>query len=142
MTDFFPRRCLASPAVASHCAREPGEPEAREQLQPRPVSRRVGVISLRVAGVIAAVVAASIGAVMLILQTRWGGERLRRQLVARVNHQIRESWASGRLSFGGDRLTVWDLPGLRDPDGNQVAQVARAEVDFRLGCVSCTRSSG
>ena len=93
--------------------------------------RRAGVISLRVAGVIAAVVAISIGAVMLALQTRWGGERLRRAVVAQVNHQIQGELAIGRLSFGGDRLIVWDV-GLRDPDGKQVAEVARAEVDFRI----------
>ena len=93
--------------------------------------KRAGVISLRVAGVIAAVVAVAIGAVMLVLQTRWGGERLRRAVVARVNHQIQGELAIGRLSFGGDRLVVWDV-GLRDPDGQQVAQVARAEVDFRI----------
>jgi hypothetical protein len=93
--------------------------------------RRAGVISLRVAGVIAALVAVSAGAMMLILQTRWGGERLRRQLVARVNHQIQGELAVGRLAFEGERLIVWDVR-LRDPDGNQVAQVARAEVDFRV----------
>ena len=93
--------------------------------------RRAGIISLRVTGVVAAVVAVFIGAVMLTLQTRWGGERLRRTVVARVNHQIRGELAIGRLSFCGDRLIVWDVA-LRDPDGNQVAQVARAEVDFRI----------
>jgi autotransporter translocation and assembly factor TamB len=93
--------------------------------------RRAGLISLRVAGLIAAVVAVAVGAVMLALQTRWGGERLRRQLVARVNHQIQGELGVGRLSFGGDRFVVWDVS-LRDPDGHQVAQVARAEVDFRL----------
>jgi autotransporter translocation and assembly factor TamB len=93
--------------------------------------RRVGIISLRVAGVLAVLVTVSVGAVMLILQTRWGGERLRRQLVARVNHQIRGQLAVERLSFGGDRLVLWDVS-LRDPDGNQVVQVARAEVDFRV----------
>ena len=103
--------------------------QEREQRQAR--LRRAGVISLRVVGVIAAVVAAVIGAVMLVLQTRWGGEHLRRQLVARVNHQIRGELGIGQLSFGGDRLTVWDVS-LRDPNGNQVAQVARAEVDFRI----------
>ena len=88
-------------------------------------------MSLRVVGVIAALAAAFIGVVMLILQTRWGGERLRRQLVTRANHQIRGELAVGRLSFGGDRLVVWDVS-LRDPDGKQVAQVARVEIDFRI----------
>jgi hypothetical protein len=91
----------------------------------------VGVTTLRVVGVIAALVAVVLGAVMLVLQTRWGGERLRRQLVTRVNHQIQGELAIGRLSFGGDRLIVWDVT-LRDPDGKEAAQVARAEVDFRL----------
>ena len=80
---------------------------------------------------LAAVVALSIGGVMLALQTRWGGERLRRQLVARVNHQIQGELAVGRLSIAADRLIVWDVS-LRDPDGREVAQVARAEVDFRI----------
>ena len=88
-------------------------------------------MSLRVVGVIAAVVAIFLGAAMLLLQTRWGGECLRRQLVTRVNHQIQGELDIGRLSFGGNRLTVWDVS-LRDPDGNQVAQMARAEVDFRI----------
>ena len=93
--------------------------------------RRAGVISLRVVAVIAALVAVSIGTTMLILQTGWGGERLRRQLVTRVNHQIQGELGVGRLAFEGDRFIVWDVS-LRDPDGNQVAQVARAEVDFRI----------
>lgn len=102
-----------------------------EPRQHHPRLRRAGVISLRIAGAVAAVIAVSVGVVMLLLQTRWGGERLRRQVVARANHQIRGELAIERLSFGGDRLIVWNV-GLRDPDGNQVAQVARAEVDFRL----------
>ena len=93
--------------------------------------RRAGALSLRVAGVLAAVIAISIGAVMLLLQTRWGGERLRRIAERGVNHQIQGELAIGRLAFGGDRLIVWDVS-LRDPDGKQVAQVARAEVDFRI----------
>jgi autotransporter translocation and assembly factor TamB len=67
----------------------------------------------------------------VILKTRWGGERIRRQVVARVNHQIQGQLAIGRLSFGGDRLVVWDVT-LRDPEGTPVARVARAEVDFRV----------
>ncbi|HSY39698.1 MAG TPA: hypothetical protein VLA79_09225, partial [Polyangia bacterium] len=93
--------------------------------------RSVGVNSLRVVGGLAALVAISIGAVMLVLQTRWGGERLRRAVVARVNHQIQGELSVGRLAFGGDRLILWNV-GLRDPDGKEVAEVARAEVDFRI----------
>ncbi len=112
--------------------------QEREQKQAR--LKRIGRLSLRVAGVIAALVAASIGVAMLILQTRWGGERLRRQLVARVNHQIQGQLGIGRLSFGGDRLMVWDVS-LRDPEGRQVAQVGHAEVDFRI-LLFCARSCG
>ena len=75
-----------------------------EPRQKHPRLRRAGTTSLRVAGAVAAVIAVSIGAVMLLLQTRWGGERLRRQVVARINHQIQGELAIGRLSFGGDRL--------------------------------------
>ncbi len=93
--------------------------------------RRVGIIAARVAGIIAALITISIGALMLILQTRWGGDCLRRQVVARVNREIQGKLSIGRLSFGGDRLVVWDL-GLRDPDGHEVAQVSRVEIDFRI----------
>jgi hypothetical protein len=102
-----------------------------EQEQRHVRLRRVGITTLRVVGMIAAVVAVLLGATMLVLQTRWGGERLRRQVVSRVNHQIQGGLAIGRLSFGGDRLIVWDVS-LRDPDGREVAEVARAEVDFHI----------
>jgi autotransporter translocation and assembly factor TamB len=86
---------------------------------------------LRVVGIVVALIAVSIGTLMLVLQTRWGGERLRRQLVAQVNRQIQGELSIGRLSFGGHRLVAWDI-GLRDPNGHRVAQVARAEIDFRV----------
>jgi hypothetical protein len=93
--------------------------------------RRVGVISLKVTGTIVSLVALLVGCTMLVLETRWGGERIRRQVVTRVNHQIQGQLAIGRLSFAGDRLVVWDVM-LRDPEGNPVAQMALAEVDFRV----------
>ncbi len=68
---------------------------------------------------------------MFLLKTDWGGERLRRKLVASTNQQIQGQLGIGRLSFGGNRLVVWDVA-LRDPEGQPVAQVARAEVTFQL----------
>jgi autotransporter translocation and assembly factor TamB len=93
--------------------------------------RQIGVISLKVAGIVLSLVSVLVGGAMLVLQTRWGGERIRRRVVTGVNHQIQGQLAIGRLSFGGDRLTVWDVV-LRDPEGNPVGQVARAEIDFRI----------
>jgi autotransporter translocation and assembly factor TamB len=107
----------------------PGERPGQDQSHIR--LRRIGLTTLRVVGVVVAVVAVVIGATMLVLRTRWGGERLRRQLVTRVNHQIQGELGIGRLSFGGNRVVVWDVT-LNDADGKQVAQVARAEVDFRI----------
>lgn len=94
-------------------------------------TRKTALIALKVVGVALAVVAFSLGGLMMILQTQWGGERLRRQVVALVNRQIQGQLGIGRLSFGGDRIVVWDVT-LRDPEGQSVARVTRAEIDFRL----------
>jgi autotransporter translocation and assembly factor TamB len=115
--------CLDTLETELRVSREPNQKYDR--------LRRIGVISLRVAGIILSLVSLLVGMAMLVLQTRWGGERIRRRVVTSVNHQIQGQLTIGRLSFGGDRLTVWDVV-LRDPEGNPVAQVARAEVDFRL----------
>src|ERR1022692_4031512 len=103
----------------------------REPNQKYDRRRRIGVISLKVTGIILSLVSVLVGAAMLVLQTRWGEERIRRRVVTSVNHQIQGQLAIGRLSFGGNRLTVWDVV-LRDPEGNPVVQMARAEVDFRI----------
>src|ERR1022692_251801 len=103
----------------------------REPNQKYDRRRRIGVISLKVTGIILSLVSVLVGAAMLVLQTRWGEERIRRRVVTGVNHQIQGQLAIGRLSFGGNRLTVWDVV-LRDPEGNPVVQMARAEVDFRI----------
>jgi hypothetical protein len=93
--------------------------------------KKAAVIALRVLGAVVALLAMSVAGSFLILKTDWGGERLRRQIVSRVNRQIQGSLGIKRLSFGGDRIVVWGLE-LRTPDGQEVAQVARAEVDFSL----------
>jgi translocation and assembly module TamB len=90
--------------------------------------KRVLVIGARVLALVIGVLAVLVGATMLLLQTNWGGERLRRQAVTQVNRQIEGHLDIGRLWFGGDRVVVWDVT-LRDPDGELVAQLARAEVD-------------
>lgn len=94
--------------------------------------KRISLIALRVVGVVVAVLAIFVGGLIVVLETNWGGERLRRRVVAGVNQQIQGRLGIGRLSFGGDRLIVWDVS-LHDPGGELVAQVARAEVDFRIG---------
>ena len=93
--------------------------------------KRIAFIALRAVGVVVAVVAICVGGLTVALKSDWGGERLRRQVVASVNRQIQGRLGIGRLSFGGDRLIVWDVT-LHDPQGELVAQVARAEVDFRI----------
>lgn len=93
--------------------------------------KRIGLIALRVIAIAVAGLAVCVGTFVSVLKTDWGGERLRRQAVSRINKQIQGQLGIGRLSFGGDRLVVWDMT-LRDPEGELVAQIARAEVDFRI----------
>jgi translocation and assembly module TamB len=93
--------------------------------------RRVAVVVGRVLGIALALIAVLIGATMVVLETRWGGERLRRVVVSQANQQLAGRLDIGRLSFGGDRVVVWNVS-LRDPEGGQVAQVARAEVEVSI----------
>jgi hypothetical protein len=94
---------------------------------PKPVA----LTALAVLGALVALTCLTVGATFAVLQTSWGGERLRRQVVTRANKQIQGRLEIGRLSFGGNRLEVWNVA-LRDPEGQAVAQIARAEVDFRI----------
>ena len=90
-----------------------------------PRSVRIGL------GVVGGGVAACcllVGLTITLLKTSWGGERLRRLAVTRVNGKIQGHLDIGRLSFGGNRVVVEDVQ-LRDPDGHLVGSVARAEVD-------------
>ena len=92
---------------------------------------RVLGMAVRILGALVALLALMTGGTMVALKTPWGGERLRRQVVARVNAQIQGRLEIGRLSFGGDRIGVWDVT-LRDPDGQAIMQVAHAQVAFSI----------
>jgi len=94
-------------------------------------AKKAASIALRVLAGFVAVAAVFVGVTILVLRSDWGGERLRRQIVARVNAQIDGTLDIERLSFGGDKVQVWGVT-LREPDGGIVARVARAEVDFVL----------
>jgi hypothetical protein len=74
-------------------------------------------------------VALRVGGVWTFLQTRWGGELVRRVVVTRANRTLAGQVAIGRLAFGGDRL-VLERVSLRDPEGAAVARVARIDVAF------------
>lgn len=89
------------------------------------------MIVLRVLGGLVALIALALGVTMLVLRSDFGGERLRRLAVSQVNQQIRGSLAIQRLHFGGDSLVLTAVV-LRDPDGQEVARVARVEVDFSV----------
>jgi hypothetical protein len=84
-------------------------------------------ITIGVLGAVVALAAVLVGATVVLLRTPLGEERLRRQIVARVNDQIQGRLDIRRLTFGGDRLALWGVS-LRDPDGHPVADVARVEV--------------
>jgi len=94
-------------------------------------AKAIGRIAAIVLGIVVAVLAFGVGSLMVVARTDWGGERLRRTVVARANHGIRGQLAIGRLRFGGDRLALSDVT-LRDPEGRLAAQVARVEIEFRI----------
>ncbi len=93
--------------------------------------KRVARIGLMVLGCIVAVAALAVGTTMLLLRTSWGGERLRRMVVSRVNEQIQGHFDIARLTFGGDRLALRGVE-LRDPAGRLVADVAGIDVAFSV----------
>src|SRR4051812_35670415 len=79
--------------------------------------------------VLVASIATLAGIAISLARTEWGGERLRRLAVEQVNRRITGRLDIGRLSFGGNRVTVHDVT-LLDPDGALVAELARAELDL------------
>jgi uncharacterized protein involved in outer membrane biogenesis len=99
-----------------------------------PRIKRVALIALRSLGALVALIALTVGTLMLVLRTDWGGERIRRQIVQRVNADIQGTIDIQRLSFGGNKVGVWGVA-LRDPDGGIVAEVAHAEVGFSLASI-------
>jgi translocation and assembly module TamB len=88
---------------------------------------------LRVAAkVTVALVVASvllIGVTWTFVQTRRGGELVRRLALPRVNAALAGTLTLDKLAFGGDRLTLEDLA-IYDPEGNFVGRVARIDVSF------------
>jgi hypothetical protein len=90
-----------------------------------------GRIILGTAGGIVAAVAALVGSTIVVMETSWGGEHLRRFAAAQVNKRIEGHLDIGRLAFRGDRITLWDVA-LRDPEGEPVAFVARLEVEVAV----------
>lgn len=93
--------------------------------------KRAGLVALQVVGALIALVAFLVGSMMVLAQTSWGSERLRRAVISRANQALRGQVGIARLQFGGDRLIVWDVA-LRDPEGQLAAQIARMEVEFRV----------
>src|SRR5204862_2709437 len=65
----------------------------------------------------------------MFLQTRYGGETIRRFALPRVNAAIAGTITLSRIGFGGDRLTFEDLA-LYDPEGRPVGSVAEIDISF------------
>ena len=88
---------------------------------------------LRIAGKIAVGVLAAVVLLVAIawtfLQTRQGGELVRRIALPRVNAALAGTIAVERFTFGGDRVTLENVA-LTDPDGQFVGRVARVDVWF------------
>ena len=89
-----------------------------------------GVVLALVAGA-AVLVALVVGGAVGVARTPWGGERLRRLVLPRLNEAIAGLLECDRLRFGGDRLVLEGLA-LRDPEGVLVASARRLEVVVRL----------
>ena len=88
---------------------------------------------LRIAGkallAVLAVLALAIGVTWTFLQTRQGGELVRRLALPRVNAAVAGRIALDKLAFGGDRLMLENLT-IYDPEGRLTARVARIDVGF------------
>ena len=74
-----------------------------------PRLERAGLIALRSLGAVVALIALTVGTSMLVLRTDWAGERIRRQIVKRVNADIQGTIDIERLSFGGNKVGVWGV---------------------------------
>jgi translocation and assembly module TamB len=71
------------------------------------------------------------GVALALLTTSWGGERVRRLVLPRVNETIAGHLEIGRLRAHLTRIELWDVT-LTDPEGEIVAQVAHLEVAAQL----------
>ncbi|HEY7374656.1 MAG TPA: translocation/assembly module TamB domain-containing protein [Polyangia bacterium] len=83
----------------------------------------------KVALAVLAAVALLIGVTWMFLQTRRGGELVRRLALPRVNAAIAGTITLSRFAFGGDRITLEDVA-LTDPEGHPVASVEQIDVSF------------
>ena len=90
---------------------------------------KVSRIAAKVLLAVLAVTALLVGVTWTFLQTRRGGEMVRRIALPRVNDAIAGQIALGRFAFGGDRLTLENVA-ISDPEGRPVANVARIDVVF------------
>jgi len=79
--------------------------------------------------VVLAAFALLVGVTWMFLQTRRGGEVIRRLALPRVNAAIAGTLTVSRVAFGGDRLTLEDLA-LTDPEGHPVGSVEEIDVSF------------
>src|SRR3954471_23101238 len=88
---------------------------------------------LRIAGktavVVLAVIVLLVGVTWSFLQTRRGGELVRRVALPRLNATLAGTIAVEGFAFGGDRVTLENLT-LYDPEGQFVGRVARVDVSF------------
>jgi translocation and assembly module TamB len=76
-----------------------------------------------------AAIALVVGSAWMFLQTRWGGELVRKLALPKVNDVLAGHLDLGRFDFGGNRLTLERIV-LRDPEGAVVARVERLDLAF------------
>ena len=90
---------------------------------------KVARIAAKVVLIAVAAIALVVGVTWSFLQTRRGGELVRRLGLPRVNDAIAGQIQLGRFAFGGDRLTFDDVV-VSDPEGRPALRVARIDVAF------------
>jgi len=86
-------------------------------------------IAAKVAVVALAAITLLLGVTWTFLQTRRGGELVRRVALPRVNAALAGTITLDRFAFGGDRVTLEDLA-LYDPEGQFVGRVEHVDVWF------------
>lgn len=92
--------------------------------------KSAALTTAKVLGGVLGGVALLLGIVLSLLQTDWGGERLRRSLLKRVNTEIRGHLDVSHLTF---RTSGIGLSGVRlsDPAGRPIALIGAVRVQFR-----------
>jgi len=94
-----------------------------------PAAAKVARIAAKVVLIGLAAIALIVGVTWSFLQTRRGGELVRRLALPRVNAAIAGEIQLGRFAFGGDRLTFDDVV-VTDPEGRPALRVARIDIAF------------